>query len=268
MKRYGLALYTNTFESGLTIACDRGIGVEIQSFTDPEVISGDWDAVAAKYAEALEATPPAFLIFHAPYVDIAPLVRDPFVLEGVIKRMDWSFDMAGRFNAEGVVVHLSTALRRIDFNLDLWIDRQFHFWEPFVERAEREGFKIFFENTYEPDPAFLVLLHDRFASKAVQLCLDFGHAGTLCESTVEEWLLAGSHRIGYLHLHNNDGRDDLHASLGDGILDYSELLQRARNHVDRGATAVIEVDTVTDMVASLKYLDEICWGVTQSAEEF
>jgi len=267
MKRYGLALYTNTFEAGLTVACDRGIGVEIQTFTDPQVIGGDWDAVATTYAKALEATPPAFVIFHAPYVDIAPLVRDPFVMEAVVRRMDWAFDLAQGFDAEGIVVHLSTPLRRIDFNLDLWIDRQYHFWKPYVERAEREGRMVFFENTYEPDPAFLVLLHDRFASSAVKLCLDFGHVGTLCESTVEEWFTAGGYRIGYLHLHNNDGRDDLHASLGDGVLDYSELLPAARAHVDRGATTIIEVDTVTDMVASLKYLDEIGWGVNHAPEE-
>ena len=268
MKRYGLALYTDTFEQGLTVACDRGIGVEIQSFTDPQVIGGGWEALVTQYTKALEATPPAFVIFHAPYLDIAPLVRDPFVMEAVVKRMDWAFDLAHRFDAEGVVVHLSTPLRRIDSNLDLWIDRQHHFWKPYVERAERDGMMIYFENTYEPDPAFLVLLHDRFASSTVKLCLDCGHAGTLCESNVEEWLGAGSHRIGYMHLHNNDGIEDLHASLGDGVLDYSQLLQQARAHVDREATAVIEVDTVTDKVAIQKYLDEIGWGVNDTPDDF
>lgn len=260
MDRFGLALYTDTFDEGLTFALDRGMGIEIQSFTDPNVLSSDWEGLLEKYIATLKKKHPAFVTFHAPYVDLAPLVRDPFVMEAVVRRMDWAFDIAGQLGAEGVVVHLSSPLRRIDSNLDLWIDRQHHFWKPYAARAEKEGFQLYFENSYEPDPAFLVLLHDQVDSPAVKICLDFGHADTLCGGSVDEWLKAARHRIGYIHMHNNDGHNDLHSSLGDGVLDYAALLSRASDLVDRKTTAIIEVDTVTDMVASLKYLDEHGWA--------
>jgi sugar phosphate isomerase/epimerase len=260
MKRFGLALYTDTFDEGLTFALDRGIGVEIQTFTDTNVLSGDWKGVLKKYKDILKKRRPVFVTFHAPYVDIAPLVRDPFVKEAVAKRMEWAFDTARQFKAEGVVVHLSSPLRRIDYNLDLWIDRQHHFWKPFAKKAEKEGIKIFLENSYEPDPAFLVLLHDHLDSEAVSLCFDFGHAVVLGEGNIDDWIEAAGNRIAYLHLHNNDGHSDLHASLGDGVLDFKELLERMDVIAAPQATSIIEVDAVTDMVASLKYLDEIGWG--------
>jgi len=263
MNRFGLALYTDTFDEGLTFALDRGIGVEIQTFMDSNVLNGDWKGILEKCRDVLKKRRPPFVTFHAPYVDIAPLVRDPFVREAVVKRMEWAFDTALLLDAEGVVVHLSTPLRRIDHNLDLWIDRQHAFWRPFAERAEKEGIKLYLENSYEPDPAFLVLLHDRLGSKAVNICFDFGHADVLCGGTVNEWLDAAGNRIAYVHLHNNDGHSDLHASLGDGVLDFKELLERARAIMAPETTSIIEVDTVTDMVASLKYLDEIGWGKTE-----
>ena len=262
MKRFGLALFTDTFDAGLTLAVDRGMGIEIQSFTDGTVLNGNWEDLLDSYTKSLQEKKPAFVTFHAPYIDIAPLVRDPFVMEGVVKRMEWAFDRAVRFEAEGIVVHVSTALRRIDYNLDLWIEKQNTFWQPFVARAAKEGMTLYLENSYEPDPAFLVLLHDRLESEQVKLCFDFGHADTLCGGTVREWLEAAHRRIGYCHIHNNDGHNDLHASLGDGVLDYRYLLKKAQGLVDQETTTIIEVDTVTDMVASLKYLDEIGWNLS------
>ena len=263
MDRFGLALYTDTFEDGLTIAADRGLGVEIQTFTDPAVLNGDWDALCGDYVRSLKEKSPAFVTFHLPFVDIAPLVRDPLIMDAVVKRMEWAFEISRRLGAEGIVGHLSTPLRRIDYNLDLWIEKQHGFWQPFIQKAEKQGARIFLENSYEPDPAFLVLLCDRFDSPSVRLCFDFGHADTLCGGTVGEWLDAARSRIGYCHLHNNDGHNDLHASLGDGVLDYRKLLEDARKVVAPDTTSIIEVDTVADMVASLKYLDEIGWELSE-----
>jgi len=257
MKKFGLAVYTDTFEDGLTVALDRGIGIEIQTFTDPNVLGGDWQGILKDYKEVLEKKPPAFLTLHAPYIDLAPLVQDPFVRDAVVKRIEWAFDVAKELQAGGIVVHLSTAMRRIDYNLDLWLDRQHHFWLPFTKRAESEGLTLYLENSYEPDPAFLVLLYDILDSEAVKLCFDYGHAEILSGGTIKEWFEAADQRIGYLHLHNNDGHSDLHASLGDGVLDFKTLLTKADCVLEPQTIAIIEVDTVTDMVASLKYLDEI-----------
>ncbi len=259
MVKYGLALYTDTFNEGLTLALDRKIGVEIQTFTDPAVISGDWKGTLNKYRKVLKKKPPPFITFHAPYIDVAPLVRDPFVMEAVIKRMEWAFEIAHDLGASGIIVHLSTPMRRIDYNLDLWIDRQCLFWKTFIEKAEKEGIHLYFENSYEPDPAFLVLFYDRVRTDHVKMCLDFGHPGTLCGGSLDEWISAAGNRIGYIQLHNNDGHSDLHASLGDGVLDYSVLLKKVCGFVDQDTPAIIEVDTLTAMVASLKYLDEIGW---------
>lgn len=262
MKRFGLACYSETFSYALTLAIDRRCGVEIQTFTEPSILAGDWRSLLTDYRIKLEETPPAFVTFHAPYVDIAPLVTDPFVKEAVVRRMDWAFDSARELNAEGVIVHLCTPLRRIDHNLDLWIERQMDFWRPFVERAEKEETFLYLENSYEPDPAFLVFLCERLRSKMVKICFDVGHIGILSGGTLNEWLTAAGSRIGYLHLHNNDGHEDLHASLGDGRLDFRTLLPRLGETVDKNSTSIIEVDSVTDLVASLKYLDEIGWWPT------
>ncbi len=262
MKKFGLACYSETFSYALTLAVDRKCGVEIQTFTEPAVLTGDWKSLLVEYRKKFEETPPEFVTFHAPYVDIAPLVTDPFIKEAVVRRMEWSFDSARELNAEGVIVHLCTPLRKIDHNLDLWIERQLEFWKPFVDRVEKEETCLYLENSYEPDPAFLAFLCDRLDSDRVKICFDVGHVDILSGGSVNEWLAAAGDRISYLHLHNNDGHEDLHASLGDGRLDFRTLLPKFSETVDQNTTSIIEVDSVTDLVASLKYLDEIGWWPT------
>ena len=57
MKRFGLACYSETFSYALTLAADRRCGVEIQTFTEPAVLAGDWKSVMAEYRNRFEAMP-------------------------------------------------------------------------------------------------------------------------------------------------------------------------------------------------------------------
>ena len=57
-----------------------------------------------------------------------------------------------------------------------------------------------------------------------------------------------------MHLHDNDGRKDSHSPVGDGAIDFSPVMQALRRN---GATAVVEVKSLSGVTASLAALERI-----------
>lgn len=62
-------------------------------------------------------------------------------------------------------------------------------------------------------------------------CLDIGHVNAYSHQTVEEWIKALGERIGYVHLHNNDGTRDTHQGLEHGTLSIQRVLQQLKHDV-------------------------------------
>jgi len=71
------------------------------------------------------------------------------------------------------------------------------------------------------DPVELAGMLDDVDSPHLQLCFDTGHA--LMTGTVADRLAAAAGRVGYLHVHDNDGRVDDHRMPGDGKIDWSAV---------------------------------------------
>lgn len=62
--------------------------------------------------------------------------------------------------------------------------------------------------------------------------LDVGHANT-CGS-VEKFIEPLKHSLCRVHLHDNDGSDDMHAEIGKGNIDFKKVLRRLRKIGYRG----------------------------------
>ncbi|QSZ67107.1 sugar phosphate isomerase/epimerase [Methanofollis aquaemaris] len=92
------------------------------------------------------------------------------------------------------------------------------------------------------DPALLPVLDDL----GLGFVLDVGHAALT--GTLETFLTEG--RPVHLHLHDNDGVNDLHAACGSGSIDFSAVMAA----VPSSATAVVEVLDPRAVRPSLDYL--------------
>jgi sugar phosphate isomerase/epimerase len=89
--------------------------------------------------------------------------------------------------------------------------------------------------------------------KGLGLSLDVGHAAVT--GTLASWLEDGHYRLAHVHLHDNEGHvgGDQHLPLGRGVIDAAPVLELARA---RGASVVLEHKNETDVMESLRHLEE------------
>ena len=115
-----------------------------------------------------------------------------------------------------------------------------------------------FERVDGESTAMNVLLK-YFDANAVDLCFDAGWAWRAGVDPVA-WMRAYGERIGYLHLRDFRGSESV--ALGQGEMDVEAIVQAA-HELPRSRWMIVEQDPTTndadgDMVASRKYLREVC----------
>ena len=112
-----------------------------------------------------------------------------------------------------------------------------------AETGERLGVTYLIEN--QPlncplghDAAALAAAVRSIGSPAIAMCLDSGHAHITGDAA--EAVRACADVIGYLHIHDNDGRLDDHRMPGDGTLDWGAFAAALRE-TGLGAVRMLEV---------------------------
>ena len=75
------------------------------------------------------------------------------------------------------------------------------------------------------------------------------------EKSVLEWIEALGERIGYVHLHNNEGKKDSHRGLLKGNLPMKEILSVLKNNVPN-ADWSLEIGDEKELRESLEWLYE------------
>lgn len=121
-------------------------------------------------------------------------------------------------------------------NYDEWIKKNTEFLSPIIEYANKKNVKICIENMAgRPDTE-----HDHlYGSRAVEisilaeqfdsgLCWDFGHAN-LCGLDISEEFLHLGKRLECVHIHDNDGRKDLHLLPFYGNIDWRQAVNCLRS---------------------------------------
>lgn len=161
-------------------------------------------------------------VLHAPFNELHPAAIDPRALELAERRLEEAYEVACSHGIHRMVVH-SGYLPFVYFKK--WhIKRSIAFWERFM-RNKPEHFHIYIENVLEDEPYMLAEMFEALDQKNIHCCLDTGHANCMSDVPVEEWARALAPFIGHVHLHNNNGEHDLHASLDDGTANLARALE-------------------------------------------
>jgi sugar phosphate isomerase/epimerase len=108
------------------------------------------------------------------------------------------------------------------------------------------------ENMWEFDPDIIGDVLKEVNHANLGACLDVGHAHLFSKVPFETWLATLRPYLIHTHVNNNDGITDVHRALPDGKLDYPPLLDALRA-LPTAPTLTLEMDTVSDMRASLSY---------------
>jgi len=189
---------------------EAGVGVEIQDFSSPVVLDGDFDERLEAYGALLRnfAGPVAV---HGACIDLNPGSADPKIRRLTRERYLQSLEIAERLGAAYLVLHsqVNPAIRD-DATRARRIERQLPIWGELVERAQASGLTIVVENVYETHYRDIVQLVERIGSSRVKICLDVGHVKVHSALPIGDWIYGCADFLAYVHLHDNDGRLDQH----------------------------------------------------------
>lgn len=211
----------------------HGYGIEMQAFVDPGAL--DLDSPLFRVHERAIAGVELRAV-HGPFGDLVPGSFDPLVRDLARWRIDQGAAAATRLGATHLVLHhgyvpgTSEPAR--------WLDRSIRFWRSVLKAWP--GVRIHLENHLEPGPELILNLLEAVAHPRLDVCLDLGHARCYSQTPPLEWIRRLGQRIGYVHLHDNDGREDTHLALGRGRIPWEDSC-RALLATAPGALWALEV---------------------------
>jgi sugar phosphate isomerase/epimerase len=192
----------------VSLCQSHGMGIEIQSFFDPELPKENPQSIL-DHRHAISSIPLRSL--HGPFADLCPGSFDIMVRNVARHRFDYACDVARELGASHVVFHHGYVPGTSPGHN--WLSRSRVFWKDFLSSAP-PGIHFHLENMLEHDPELIVDLVDALSSPVLDVCLDIGHAHCHGRVPVVNWIERLGQRIGYVHLHDNDGESDEHLGLG------------------------------------------------------
>ena len=159
--------------------------------------------------------------YHAPYWIEWELTNPD--LEAGLRSFDATLLTARKLGASHIVVHMGSegddrarALERVAGVL-----------KAEATEISGEGFMVHVENVFSglgSRPDDVAALLDALDAEWLGFNLDVGHA--VLTGGAESWVERLGPLVTYMHVHDNDGRDDRHLAPGDGSTDWPALLER------------------------------------------
>ena len=205
-------------EQAPRLAKEYDLGLEITRYTwSPMMV----DKSSKAFVKAQMAASNRFW-FHAPFAELTPCAIDPLVRELSMKRYLQAAAIAKKFGINRMVLH-GGFIPQVYYP-EWFVEKSVEFWRKFLKAAP-SGMEFVLENVFEPSPDLLVRVVAQLEAPNVGLCLDLGHA-LLTDVPLEKWLDDTMPFLHHVHIHNNDGKTDLHLPPDDGIGDMTECLHR------------------------------------------
>ena len=237
-------IFLATFsDDALKVIKKYDIGIEFNQFCISQTLDEDKidRTIAAMQKEMKECgiSDERGAIVHGPFTELCPQSIDPLFVDLAMKRFEQAYEGCRRLGLKRLVVH-SGFIPLIYF--PVWhVKQSVKFWSRFME-DKPEDFTIYIENVLDSEPESLTEIVSQIDDPRVKLCLDVGHANVVTEPeySVTDWIRIMGPRLGYFHLHNNDGSSDQHRPLTSGSLNMKEILAAIDDYCDPSATLTIE----------------------------
>ncbi len=221
-------------------------GIEIQEFHDPRKTIKD-SLIHDKYGGLARDVSPIAL--HGCFWDLCPGSTDAMVREVAGKRFEQSYEAALKTNAAHVVYHHGYVPGTTGH--EAWIRQCASFWQGFTS-GKPNTMHFYIENMLEQDAELLLQVVRRIDRENVRALLDIGHAHCNSPADVLSWIDVLGNSIGYVHLHDNNGKSDEHLSLGVGTMPMLDVCNALE---ERAPDAIWTIETYPGSVlGSLQWL--------------
>jgi sugar phosphate isomerase/epimerase len=232
---------------------ESGLGLELQAFSDPQLLAGDWQAILRDHQRLLAGFR-GCLGLHGAFYDLISASLDPGVVRLTRERYRQNLHAAQELGAGYVVFHANYMgiLKLPDYRPG-WHRRQVDFWSRFAEEAAAAGLYLLLENMWEDDPTIITDVLAEVNSPHLRACLDIAHAVLYSRTPVAEWIETFEPYLHCCHLNNHDGHLDLHWPLDQGVIDYPPVLRHLRR-LPRPPLLTLEMADQNSLKAGLRYL--------------
>ncbi|MCC6476620.1 sugar phosphate isomerase/epimerase [bacterium] len=192
---------------------------------------------------------------HAPFYNLGLASRDDHIAEYTYQTHAASIEVARALGSPLVVFHTGFLPQYPHTMRGKWLDKFTAKLSSLLEVASENGVLLAMENTYEPDTSLFQEIFERVQHPYLGVCLDTGHATCFSKTPATEWVNAFAEQIVHVHLSDNDGKEDLHWSLGKGIVDFRGILSPL---LDRGARQSVTFEVaLADAGASRDHLNKL-----------
>ena len=227
-------------------AREYGFGLEIAEFCTAWNIDRRFELTDSRVQESLQGISNSIL--HAPSNELFPCAIDEKARELAAYRYRQAIDLAKRYGSKKVVIH--GGYHPWMYYPVWYVGQSVSFWKDFLK--EDPGVEIVLENVLETQPDLILEILEGVDDPRLRMCFDVGHINAYSYIPIMDWLETCAPWIGHIHVNNNDGRQDLHQGLQDGIIPMKELLQRIES-LCQEATITLEM---TQTKSSLEWLRE------------
>ena len=240
-------IYLSTIASDAPFyAREYGFGLEIAEFCTAWNIDRRFELTDSRVQESLQGISRSIL--HAPSNELFPCAIDEKARELAAYRYRQAIDLAKRYGSKKVVIH--GGYHPWMYYPVWYVGQSVAFWKDFL--TEDPGVEIVLENVLETQPDLILEILEGVDDPRLRMCFDVGHINAYSYIPIMDWLETCAPWIGHIHVNNNDGREDLHQGLQDGIIPMKELLQRIESLCSE-ATITLEM---TQTKSSLEWLRE------------
>ncbi len=165
---------------------------------------------------------------HGPFIDLSPGSPDPEIRGVTRHRLQQLLALIPFFNPRSVVCHAGFETRRYGYLKEKWFYESIETWKWLGHQTKILGTSLMLENVYEDRPDQMQIIFEALRPYGVGFCFDTGHQLVFSQSTIDEWIGSLGAYLGQLHLHDNQGHEDVHLAPGMGKVDFPKLFQRLK----------------------------------------
>ena len=231
---------------------DRDIGLEIIEFGIGSVLDQEENGLSDYCNRMGDTIKKRSLSIHGPFLDLNPACYDSLVRNITMLRYNQVYSVAKKLGADRIIYH-SCFNENIYFK-ESYVNNSIEFWKEFLKDKD-DTIKIHIENVLESKMDHLIELIDAVNNKNLTLCLDIGHVNCYGKDSIETWIKRCGHRIGHVHLHNNDGVKDTHNGLSCGNIDIDTVLNSINKYC-KDSSITIEINNYNELHNSINIVEK------------
>jgi len=239
----------------LILAEETGIGVEFQDFCRPPVLGNPLEyRERLKYAKDTIVPLDLPRSLHTPFRGLNPHSPDLWIRRQSQQMIQESLVTAAELNCSRVVIH---SVYNDHWSSSDDLDRAVDLFVPFLERLlDESDLLLCLENIHDPDPEFLRRLGKALPHSRLGYCLDTGHMSAFGKVSYATWYKALGERTFHNHWHDNGGEKDTHHALGEGAIDWEQIVA-LKNQYCPESTVALEINEIQGIRQSLELLKKL-----------